>query len=311
MTTYIVRRVLFAIVTFFATTFVAFVMFHVIPTGFQEPNDPLVVRYGHFWWNLVAHGSLGATSQPPSRGTARTRAYVNDIVFRAAPITASVVAGGVIVWLLISIPLGTLAALRPRSLLDRGTTVFVLFGICAHPVWFALTLSYFVSYKLGLTPIQGYCEVIAPPVGARCGGVGDWAYHLVLPWFCFAFLFSALYARMTRYGVIEAMAEDHVRTARAKGAGEIRVVTSHVLRNALLPIVTMLATDVPIAFGGAIFTEIVFSLPGLGMTAWQALQNENYIVLQGIVIFTSVCVIVVNLFLDLVYVALDPRIRVH
>ena len=140
--------------------------------------------------------------------------------------------------------------------------VFVLIGISAHPVWIGLILSYVVGFKLGWTPITGYCDFFNPSTG--CGGPVQWAWHMILPWITFAVLFAALYVRMIRANVMEASGEDYVRTARAKGAPEHVVIRSHILRNALLPVVTMLGMDIGVALGGAIFTETIFALPGLG-----------------------------------------------
>jgi peptide/nickel transport system permease protein len=225
----------------------------------------------------------------------------------AAPVTASLVFGGAIVWMLIAIPIGILSALRPRSLLDRSAMVFVLIGISAHPVWIGLLLIYFVGYKAGLAPLGGYCDMIDP--STDCGGPVEWAHSLVLPWITFATLFAALYVRMIRANVLEAMNEDYVRTARSKGAPEWLVMRSHVLRNAMLPVVTMLGMDIGLALGGAIFTETVFGLPGLGRRALQALEGFDLPAVMGIVVFATVCVIVFNLFVDLLYAVIDPRIR--
>ena len=145
--------------------------------------------------------------------------------------------------------------------------VGVLVGISAHPVWIGLLFAYFFGFKLGWFPITGYCDFINP--SGTCGGPVQWAYHLFLPWCTFAILFAAVYARMIRANVMETLNEDYVRTARAKGAPEWLVMRSHVLRNALLPVVTMLGMDIGIALGGAIFTESVYGLPGLGKTADQ------------------------------------------
>ena len=137
----------------------------------------------------------------------------------------------------------------------------------------------------------------------------QWAYHLILPWMTFAILFAALYARMIRANVMETLNEDFVRTARAKGAPEARVMRSHVLRNALLPVVTMLGMDIGLALGGAIFTEQIFTLPGLGRTAILAIQSYDLTVVQGVVIFATLSIIIFNLIVDLLYAWIDPRIR--
>ena len=246
--------------------------------------------------------------QTPSLGRAfATRREVNQIVLDAAPVTASLVFGGALLWMLVALPLGILSAVRPRSLLDRTAMVFVLVGISAHPVWIGLLFSFFFGFKLAWFPIFGYCDFFNPSTG--CGGPVQWAYHLVLPWATFAILFAALYVRMIRANVIETMNEDYVRTARAKGAPESLVMRSHILRNAMLPIVTLLGLDVGLALGGAVFTEYVYALPGLGKTVIQALETFDLPTIMGIVVFSTICIIVLNLIVDLLYAWIDPRIR--
>jgi peptide/nickel transport system permease protein len=210
--------------------------------------------------------------------------------------------------MLIAIPVGVLSALRPRSLLDRASMTFVLIGISAHPIWIGLIFAYFFGYRWHITPITGYRDFINPPP-YQSGGPVQWAYHMILPWATFAILFAALYVRMIRANVLETMNEDYVRTARAKGAPEPRVLRSHILRNALLPIVTMLGMDIGIALGGAIFTETVYSLPGLGRTSIQALNNYDTPTVQGVIVFATIAIIVFNLVVDLLYAWIDPRIR--
>jgi peptide/nickel transport system permease protein len=244
----------------------------------------------------------------PSLGQSfTTRRDVNQVVLAAAPVTASLVFGGAVLWLLIALPLGILSALRPRSLLDRAGMVFVLVGISAHPVWIGLILAYVFGYKLGWAPITGYCDMINP--STDCGGPVQWAYHMILPWFTFAILFAATYTRMTRASVMETMTEDYVRTARAKGAPESRVIRSHVLRNAMLPIATLLGLDIGLALGGAIFTETVFGLPGLGQVALQSIQGFDLPITMGIVVFGTIMILFFNLVVDLLYAVIDPRIR--
>jgi peptide/nickel transport system permease protein len=185
--------------------------------------------------------------------------------------------------------------------------VFVLIGISAHPVWIGLIFAYFLGFKAGIFPITGYADFFNP--SGDVGGPVQWAYHLVLPWMTFAILFAALYARMIRANVMEALGEDYVRTARAKGAPEWLVMRSHVLRNALLPVVTMLGMDIGIALGGAIFTESVYGLPGLGKQVYDSIERFDLPVIQGIVVFATTSIIVFNLCVDLLYAVIDPRIR--
>jgi peptide/nickel transport system permease protein len=184
----------------------------------------------------------------------------------------------------------------------------VLIGVSAHPVWIGLIFSYFFGFKWGITPIAGYADFINPSEGLP-GGPWQWFYHLILPWCTFAILFAALYVRMIRANVMETMNEDYIRTARAKGAPERTVLRSHVLRNALLPVVTMLGMDIGLALGGAIFTEGVYSLPGLGRTVIQAVTDQDLAVVQGVVVFSTLCIITFNLLVDLLYAWIDPRIR--
>lgn len=319
MLRYFVRRVLWAGVLFIAVTLVTFMIFFVIPADparqvcgqrttaqcmvraqhFLHLDQPVAVQYVQFLNRLVVHQSLGRSFT--------TRQDVTHQVLQAAPVTASLVLGGAVLWLMISIPIGIMSALRPRSLIDRLTMVGVLIGISAHPVWIGLLAAYFIGFKLHIAPITGYCDFFSPT--GDCGGPVQWAYHLMLPWATFAVLFAATYVRMIRAYVMETLGEDYVRTARAKGATEVRVLRSHVMRNALLPVVTILGMDVGLALGGAFFTETVYSLPGLGKLAVGAIDNFDLPVTQGVVVFATLCIIVFNLTVDTIYAWVDPRIR--
>jgi len=318
---YIIRRLLWAVVLFLAVTVVTYIIFFIIPADparavagrnptpamiqnarhYLGIDKPVYIQYLRFLKRLVVEQNLGRSFM--------NRESVNSEVTKAAPVTASLVFGGAVAWMLIALPIGILSALRPRSLLDRASMTFVLIGISAHPIWIGLIFIYFFSYKWGLTPIGGYCDVINPSAGADCGGPVQWAYHMILPWITFAILFAALYVRMIRANVLETLNEDYVRTARAKGAPESRVIRVHVLRNALLPVVTMLGMDIGLALGGAIFTESVYGLPGLGRTAVQSLTSLDLPTVEGIVVFATVAIIVFNLIVDLLYAWIDPRIR--
>jgi peptide/nickel transport system permease protein len=316
---YLVRRVLWACVLFVAVTMVTYVIFFVVPANpanlvcgrsctpaqvkktekFLGLDDPVYVQYGRFLKQLVVDRSLGRSFA--------TRRSVNDIVVAAAPVTASIVFGGILLAVLWGVSIGIVSALRPRSLLDRVGMVFVLIGISAHPVWIGLIFAYTFGFKLGWTPITGYCDFFNP--ATDCGGPVQWAYHMTLPWVTFMILFAALYTRLTRANVMEIRNEDFVRTARAKGAPESRVLRSHVLRNAMLPLVTILGMDVGIALGGAIFTESVYGLPGLGRVVIQSLENFDLPVTQGVVVFATLAIITFNLVVDVLYAWIDPRIR--
>jgi peptide/nickel transport system permease protein len=309
-------------VLFLAVTVVTYIIFFIIPANpaFElcgkacSPDDikrverywhldqPVPVQYYYFLKRLVVNQSLGKSFA--------NRQSVNSIVGASAPVTASLVIGGAVLWMLIAIPLGILSALRPRSLLDRTSMTFVLIGISAHPVWIGLIFAYFFGYKWHSwthLPLGNYCDFFYP--STDCGGPVQWFVHLVLPWATFALLFAALYTRMIRANVIETMNEDYVRTARAKGAPEHVVMRSHILRNAMLPVVTMLGMDIGIALGGAVFTESVYALPGLGKRLLQSLDTVDLPTIQGIVVFATIVIIGLNLLVDLLYAWIDPRIR--
>jgi peptide/nickel transport system permease protein len=318
---YLVRRVLWAAVLFFAVTIVTYVIFFLVPANparlaagqaatperiaevekFLGLHEPVYVQYWSFLKRLVLDGSLGQSFVD--------RSSVNDEIFRAAPITASLVFGAMIMVLLIALPVGILSALRPRSILDRMAMTYVLIGISLPSFWIALVLSYVFGFKLAFTPIAGYCEVVSVPQAANCGGFGDWAYHMVLPWLALAIVQAGIYVRFVRAEVMETMTQDYVRTARAKGAPERRVMKDHILRNALLPVITILGMDIGLLLGGAIFIETVFGLNGLGGTAIRSIGQFDLPVLQGVVIFGAGAIIVFTLIVDLLYAWADPRIR--
>lgn len=299
-----------------AVVAITYIVFFVIPTErarFVTRNElsasdirtaigvhgPVYQEYAQYVWKLM-HGSLGESF--------RGHRQVSAVILNAAPITASLVIGGAVLWLLVAFPVGLLSALRPRSGFDRGAMILVLAGISVHPVWLGLMLSYWFGFKLNWFPMGGYCDVFNPPPAAGCGGPVQWAYHLVLPWICFAVLYGALYVRMVRATVLETLNEDYVRTARAKGGSELRVIRAHVLRNAILPIVTMTGMDVALAMGGTIFVETVFALGGLGQTMLRAVQTYDLPVILGVILFTTLAIVVFNLVVDVLYVLLDPRV---
>jgi peptide/nickel transport system permease protein len=318
---YLVRRLLWTAFLFIVATMVTFLIFFVIPSnraghkadyaappGLVRHIDhelhldlPLYQQYWLFLWNIIGHGSLGYSFQNGAR--------VRWVIGQDAPVTGSLVLGGAVLWLLISIPLGVLSALRPRSLVDRAGMAFVLVGVSAPSFWIGLILTYLVGFRLGWTPIAGYCNFFPSRHAGICSGPGQWAYHLLLPWTTFMLVFAALYVRLIRANVLETMSEDYVRCARAKGASGRRILVHHVLRNSLLPLVTILGMDVGLAVGSAVFTESVFNLPGLGQELVTAALNDDRPLVVGIVVFTTMAVIVFNFLVEVAYAWLDPRIR--
>ena len=318
---FLIRRFFWAIFLFLCATIITYIIFFVIPSDPAQIacgthctpqiiahvrkslhlNLPIYQQYWDFLWNMIRHQSLGESYA--------NGATVNSVIGQDIPVTASLVFGGAVFWLALSIPIGILSALRPRSIGDRFAMVFVLVGISAPPVWIGLILAYTIGFKLGWTPIATYCNLLPTSAAGTCSGPAEWAYHLILPWMTFMFLFAALYVRLIRANVMETMSEDYVRTARAKGASATRVLFQHVLRNSMLPVVTILGMDIGLALGGAVFTEFVFNLRGLGSQLILSAQRQDLPVVVGIVVFACLAVIIFNFIVDITYAWLDPRIR--
>jgi peptide/nickel transport system permease protein len=316
---YVLKRLLWTVVLLLVLTIVTFVIFFVVPAGparvsrgvsaqqadFRQTanlHGTVFRQYGEFVYRLVTTGALGHSNF--------SHRSVNSIIGAAAPVTLALVLGGALLWMLLAVPIGIVSALRPGSVVDRAGMIFVLIGISAHPLWIGLVLSYVFGFRLGWLPTSGYCDFFSPT--GTCGGPVQWTSHMILPWVSFALLFAAFYARMIRANVSEALHEDYVRTARAKGASEWTILGSHILRAACLPIFAMLAVDIGgLALGmlgSSLFIETVFGLPGLGKTLNAALQRQDLPIIAGIVVFVTVCAVVANLIADLASARLDPRI---
>jgi peptide/nickel transport system permease protein len=271
-------------------------------------NDPLPVQYGR-WIKAIVVGAEYDYGPGVERCPAPCFGYsfINkqpvwpDLMARL-PVTASLAFGAAIIWLLAGVATGVLSALRRGSFFDRAAMGIALSGI-SLPIFFTgiVTLVLF-SYQLGWTaPGGSFTPLFENP--AR------WAYNLILPWVTLAFLFAAIYARLTRAGMLETMAEDYVRTARAKGLPERRVITKHGLRGALTPIVTIFGLDVSLLLGGAVLTESTFSLPGLGKYAIDAIVTNDLPKVMGVTTLTAFFVVFANLIVDVLYAVVDPRVR--
>lgn len=317
---FLLHRTLWAIWLFFVATLITYVIFWLVPSdpahlagiGSASPliaarirselhlDVPVYQQYWIFLWNMIRHQSLGYSFQ--------NGASVRWILGQDAGVTASLVLGSAVLWMVISIPLGILSALRPRSLFDRVSMVFVLIGIAAPPIWLGLILAYVFGFKLGWTPIADYCSFASNAAG-ECSGPGRWADHLILPWVTFMCFFAALYVRLIRASVMEVAHEDYVRTAVAKGASGRRVVFHHILRNGMLPVVTLLGTNIAYALGSVVFVENVFNLHGLGAEMLAGAKTSDVPVVVGVVVFVTLTVIVANFLVDIAYAWLDPRIR--
>jgi peptide/nickel transport system permease protein len=239
---------------------------------------------------------------PPNLGWSfRNQEPVLDTILDRLPVTASLTVGAAFFWLIIGIPIGILAALRPRSLRDRAAMGFALFGVSMPVFLVGIGLLYVFYFKLGWSPAPGYVAFQDNPL--------QWANHLLLAWITIALGTAALYTRMVRGNMLEVTGEDYIRTARAKGLSERRVTIKHILRSSLTPVVTMLGLDIGILLGGAIVTEKVFGLPGVGATTVQAIIDNDLPLIQGVVLFAAFFVVMFNLAVDIFYAVLDPRVR--
>jgi peptide/nickel transport system permease protein len=259
-------------------------------------SKPLLTQFW-IWFSNVLRGDLGYSfylNKP-----------VTELIAQRIEPTLSLAAGTLLIAVLLAVPLGTLAAWRMGGWLDRVLSGFSVAGFSVPVFVIGYVLIYFFSIKLHWLPVQGYRRLF----GASSQGIGAWAYQLVLPWLALATIYIALIARVTRASVSEALTEDYIRTARAKGIRESAVLLRHALANAAVPIATVIGIGVALLIGGVVVTETVFAIPGLGSLTVDSVLNRDFPVIQGVVLFFSALYVLVNLGVDLSYLALDPRIR--
>lgn len=318
MIRFLIRRVGFAILVLWVVATAVFLMYFVAPhnvarliAGRQANAEtvalvkhrlgldlPVPVQYGHFLLRLL-HGDLGYS-------------FVNSesiatIIRRDLPVTASLALGGAILWLVMGVAAGVLAAKRPRSIVDRITTGLSLFFYSMPTFLLGELFLLFLFFRLYMAGFRFF-----PPSGyvPLSVSVGEWARHLLLPWFTIALVTAATYSRLVRGSMLDVLGEDYIKTARSKGLSERRVTYRHALRSALTPALTQFGIDLGTLLGGAIVTEQVFGLPGLGREAVLAITTEDLPVIIGIVILASAFVVVANIVVDMLYAVLDPRVRV-
>lgn len=260
-------------------------------------NQPIMTQYWHFLDRLL-HGNLGYSFF--------SQQSVNTMIKQDLPPTASLVVGGVILWLIAGLGVGILSATRARSLFDRGSTVLVLIGL-SMPVFVVgelLIVAVFVPLNQhGFTWIQ--TQYAGPSQG-----LGVWTGHMLLPWISLAVVQAAIYTRLMRGQLLTTLGEDYIRTARAKGLSERRVIFMHGVRAALTPVVSQLGIDIGQLLGGVVVIEVVFGLQGLGQVAVAAIYQDDLPVIIGFVLVAAAFVVVANIVVDLVYAVLDPRVRI-
>jgi peptide/nickel transport system permease protein len=270
-------------------------------------NQPLWVQYWHYLKAipLGEHYSTGPNSvycPPPCFGYSfRSQQPVWPQMMAALPVTVSLAIGAAVIWLISGIAIGVLSALKRGSIFDRFSMGIALAGV-SLPIFFTglVSLELF-SYHWQIFPNVQFVPFSQNPL--------LWARNLVLPWVTLAFLFAALYARLTRSGMLETMNEDYIRTARAKGLPERTVIVKHALRAALTPILTIFGMDIGLLLGGAVLTEYTFSLHGLGLFTILAIQDQDFPEIMGVVMLTAFFVVIANMIVDILYAVVDPRVR--
>ena len=268
---------------------------------------PLPVQYGRFLRGIVLgqhfdSGSTKAYCPPPCFGYSfKNQQPVWPLMVTALPVTVSLAIGAAILWLVGGVTIGVISALRRGTLFDRLSMGIALAGV-SLPIFFTglLSLALF-SYKWPIFPSVHFVPFDQNPL--------LWARNLVLPWVTLAFLYAALYARLTRAGMLETMSEDYIRTARAKGLPERTVIVRHGLRAALTPIITIFGMDLGALLGGAILTETTFSLHGLGQFTLLAINNQDLPEILGVTMLTAFFIVIANLVVDILYAVIDPRVR--
>jgi peptide/nickel transport system permease protein len=309
---FILRRLVGMVAVLFAVSVLTFVIFNVIPNsdpaqrmagknatpelvasiteewGFDDslPEQYLTMMRKVFTGELISYS---------------TRENVNERIVEGIPATFSLCIGAAVIWMFFGILFGYLSAVRAGGWLDRGLTVLAVTGISMPVFWLAAIFLNYLTYKTEIFPSGGYVELTENPL--------EWASHLILPWVTLAILYAGFYSRVLRSSMLDVMNEDYVRTARAKGLSERRVMSRHVMRNSLIPIVTLFGLDFGALLGGAILIEGIFGLEGVGQYAFEALSNVDLPPIMAVVLFGAFFVVVFNTLVDIAYAYLDPRIR--
>lgn len=315
---YIIRRLLWVILVVFLISFFTYLIFFKLapdpaaqfagkrPTPQIQAeireqfglDKPFIEQYGLF----VKRVFLGDEYGWPGLGFSYdTRTAIKPELMTRAWVTIQLALGGAVIWLMLGIPIGIISAVKRRTLIDRAAMGFALVGVSAPVFFVGLLFLYAFWQTLSLLPGTGYVPFTEDPLG--------WLGHFVMPWCALALLYAAFYARMVRGNLIETMGEDYIRTARAKGLSERRVVAKHGLRASLTPVVTMFGMDLGLLLGGALITETVFNLPGLGIWVVQSVTRNDFPVVLAVTLVAALAVTFMNLVVDIVYAYLDPRVR--
>jgi peptide/nickel transport system permease protein len=312
---FIVRRLLQMVLVMFAVSILTFLIFNVIPNGDpavrmagRQPTETQIEAIRREWGfdeNIVVQ--YLTTMEKVFTGDLQsyfTQLPVDEEIRKGLPRTLSLAVGAALLWMFVAICFGLYSAMKAGRFADRFLTIIALIGISMPVFWIGALMNYYLGFKLGWFPNGGYVDFTDDPI--------DWFYHLILPWTALAILFIGFYSRVLRSNVLDTINEDYVRTARAKGLSERQIMLRHVLRNSLIPIITLWGLDFgAVLGGGAILTETVFDLQGVGQYAADSIGQLDVPPVLAVTLFAAFFIVLLNAIVDIVYAYLDPRIRLQ
>jgi peptide/nickel transport system permease protein len=309
---FVVRRLVGTVLVLFAISVLVFLIFNVIPSSDpaqrmagKEASPTLIASINEEWgFDDPLPQQYLTTMRKIFSGdliSYEGREKVDERIVEGIPATFSLCIGAAVIWMFFGILFGYLSAVRAGGLLDRALTIVAVAGISMPVFWLAAIFLNYLTYQLELFPSGEYVPLSEDPI--------EWANHLILPWVTLAIVYVGLYSRVLRSNMLDAMGEDYVRTARAKGLSERQVMTRHVLRNSLAPIITLFGLDFGALLGGAILVEAVFDLEGIGAYTYESLINFDLPPVMAVVLFGAFFVVLFNTLVDIAYAYLDPRVK--
>jgi peptide/nickel transport system permease protein len=313
MARFVARRLIQMLVVLFAVSVLTFIVFNVMPGGDpavrlagRQPDPGQLERIREEWgFDKPVYVQYAKTMEQVFSGDLTSYSTGQDVLdelWKRAPRTFALAIGAAVMWMVFSVALGLFTAVRAGRFSDRFLTVLALIGISMPVFWIGALMNYYLGFKWGLFPNGGYVPFTEDP--------WEWFYHLVMPWTALSILFIGVYSRVLRSDVLDTMSHDYVRTARAKGLAERQVLLRHVLRNSLIPIVTLWGLDFgAVLGGGAILTEAVFDLQGVGQYAADSVEQLDVPPVLAITMFGAFFIVMLNTVVDIMYAALDPRVR--